>query len=438
MWSPHDRRLAERDQALPALRVLLDSDALAGWLEARVPNLRGHAHCTYVRYKPGVRVLSGWAIRTPEGRSTPASRLERPPRRPAQAREAGRAGREPRGTRGRGVLRPRGPDPRRVLSRRSTFGNLARMADPEIRSDLLRGSWGRGADTGPRRSRLELPVLSYKPERRFVGVAELGTGMGRPARSRRRHEATRGALPPAPPGRPRVPFRGRVPGARAGRREPTASPPVHGVDARQPASSLSSRWPRPRREGASGVEIGAGLAELHAQHAERLRRRGGLRRPGDCGRRPGASRRDARPMGPSGPPARAKRLEGPSRGLRSTSGTSDGAPARRLPSRAGAPGGEGGLVLLDFDRARMGDPEADLASFVSHLERRELEGHLAEGRRRGVPGRPPRRLSLGRRALLGEPVPDPPFRRAPATRSPPLPGQKPGLARPHPGLLQRP
>lgn len=365
MLSVHDRGVAARDPGLPGLPLLLDPDALLTWLQENPPLVAGWADspvavtCRYLRYKPGVRLLGAFELSTATG-----CRL------PFQAWAVGEGGRQKLEKAIREVPPPFAPGrcwcrELRVMVQfhpdDRDLPSLARFADPEARERLLarRLPSMAGRFSGP------LRILSYNPERRFVALLHDSEGpaavvrghtpdrFGRSQRGARAFRTVKGGF--------RIP---RLLGASRGSavlvqewlqgRPLELDPWRHGAPAE--AASLSHH-------------VGRALRSLHTQEARGLRRAGGSGltralagieavRPGDTTE---AARRAVRWLRPllhsleeALPPAAAP-LHG------------DLHPGQILVS-------DEGLGLVDFDRAGVGDPLRDLATFVAHLEAGRAEG----------------------------------------------------------------
>lgn len=166
MLSPGDARLVARETELPWLSVLLDPEAFISWLQARIPgvDIRG-ARARYLRYKPATSCLVAFDVVSDRGSVVVTAKTFRSPafdklakvERFAQASSAlGPAV----------VVDPCGPlmasvfpfDVRIRTLRRVVLGGRSRVLTP-----LLRDARG-------------LRTLSYKPERRFVGVVDTADG----------------------------------------------------------------------------------------------------------------------------------------------------------------------------------------------------------------------------------------------------------------------
>ena len=71
MLSVDDAKIVERDGKLPGLATLLDNTLACRLFQHHVGNLSPRsAHCTYLRYKPGVSCLAAFTVDTGEGMQT--------------------------------------------------------------------------------------------------------------------------------------------------------------------------------------------------------------------------------------------------------------------------------------------------------------------------------------------------------------------------------
>jgi hypothetical protein len=369
MLSVHDREVVSRDPALPGLFLLLDDEALLEWLQRNPPEGDGWADvpeevtCRYLRYKPGVRLVGAFEMRTASGYTLPfkawtvaeggRDKLEKAIRELPPAFAPAR-----RWCRTLRVMVQFHPDDR-------DLPNLARLADPGTREALLSRRLPElaGRFGGP------LRILSYRPERRFVAAL---SRQGEPAAVVRGYTADR--------------FSRSLGGARAFRttRGGFRIPRLLGES--RGAAILIQEWllgtpqgvdcwglKTPAEAAVVADRIGRALHGMHGQGARSLRRPecSGLSgavagvesvRPGDTAR---AARRVARWLRPllpgwEGPPPP---LVAPIHG--------DFHPGQILVS------GDA-LALVDFDHAALGDPLRDLATFVAHLESGSAEGLIPE------------------------------------------------------------
>ena len=369
MLSAHDREVVSRDPALPGLSLLLDDQALLEWLQRNPPEAEGWADvpeavtCRYLRYKPGVRLLGAFELRTASGCTLPFKAWT--------VAEGGRDKLE----KAIRELPPAFAPPRRWCRRLRVMvqfhpddrdlPNLAHMADPGAREALL----GRRLPELAGHFGGSLRILSYRPERRFVAALHRQGGAAAVVRgytADRFGRSQRGARAFRTMGDGfRIPrLLGESRGAAILIQEWLEGSP-QGVDS----------WSRrtPAQAALLADQIGRALHGVHRQDARSIRRpeSSGLSgavagveavRPGDTAR---AARRVARWLRPLLPG-----WEGPPPPL-VTPLHGDFHPGQILVSG-------GGLALVDFDRAVLGDPLRDLATFVAHLESGSAEGRLPE------------------------------------------------------------
>jgi aminoglycoside phosphotransferase (APT) family kinase protein len=377
MLSLHDAgvvaREAAREGGIPSLPILLDEEGFTKWLQTQ-PGMENlvSTHLQYLRYKPGVRMLAAFELELGGGDRVPAHAWGTPRSDLAKVvKEAGRA--RFSGSWG----------PGRILSRRRCLlvelypedrrlPTLATFADSAARQRLIDE---RIPECGGRQW-TGFRILSYKPERRFVGALQgegdqrlvargyTGSWFSKALRAHRAFQTSNGFRIPELRGFSRSRrvlltewMEGRV-------LDPSTWEP--GANGAPPKTG--------RRGPELARRIGAALAELHGQPARPLRRR--------------AARRESRG------------LRGAARGVEAVLPAAWGRRARtlaqrlkdRLDDEVGRPWSptplhgdfhpdqlllnQDSLVLLDLDRASLGDPTSDLATFVSHLDRRALEGHF--------------------------------------------------------------
>lgn len=359
MLSVDDRMLASRDTDLPGLPLLLDDEALLEWLKQHPPHADGWSDlpeevtCRYLRYKPGVRIVGAFEMRTACGYTLPF-----------QAWAVSEAGRH-KLEKAIGELPPTFAPARRwcrMLRVMVQFHpddrdlpSLARFADPGAREGLL----SRRLPHLAGRYQGSLQILSYNPERRFVA-------------------ALRGADGPAAVVRGSTPDRfGRsLRGARAFKTEAGGFRIPQFLGESRGAAVLVQEWLEgtaqdheawsrltPPQASFLAQRVGRALRALHAQEARSIRRTEGSGltgalagieavRPGDSSRAARRVVRWLRPLlhGSGGPP-----------------------PSGIVPLHGDFHAGQilvsgEGLGLVDFDRTVRGDPLRDLATFVAHLE----------------------------------------------------------------------
>jgi len=344
--APADLALADAQPELPGLGVLLDDDALTGWVRALLPDAGvAGARASYARLKPGTSCLVALRVSTATGEHLAHARAERAD----DLRRLGKAARPapvPSGALGGRVL----IDPELALSlapfpidRR--LPGLRDVVDPQRRPpDLPAG---------------ELRVLAYKPERRAVlrvgsGEAAVLLKVYTPAGFEGAITAT-GAIPSG--AGPRVPQALlRLPDEAAIAFEWLAGCALDRLLDAPEACRLASE---------AGATLHAlhqldpcgGLADVHPAAAARSAA-GAL-----AVLVPGVERRAV---------ALADRLQAAGGGGRSVV-HGDFSADQVL-------AGPEGVALLDLDESGAGDPLDDLGSFVGELELRVLTGSLAAGR----------------------------------------------------------
>lgn len=173
MLSAHDAEIVRRDADLPGLAVLLDIDAFLDVLSQEFPLLEATAaDIVYLRYKPRTSCLCSYRVRGAGGsfdvyaKAFTRARGEKLRHWRSDARSAG-------GRRRRRASEPwhlgisRFPDDRRLKA-------LGRLQDPSSRDRILCTTFGFDRYVGPTfRSGADhehsgLTTLRYKPERRYV------------------------------------------------------------------------------------------------------------------------------------------------------------------------------------------------------------------------------------------------------------------------------
>lgn len=358
MLSPADIELAARDRQLPSLATVLDPDGLRELVCRAAPAAPLRAvQVRYVRYKPGTSCLLSCQLDLAGAPTEAYVKLYRRDALDKLRKAAGRpAAPGPLGA-GRVVLDELGL----VLA---TFPNdshlkpLLRLADRRRRKRWF-------AQLLPERPMFRkatwLP-LRYKPERRFVGL--LTTRLGEKA-----------VVKVYAPGQFRQPWSNaqaiRSRGALVVPELLGAVPRRHTLAfAWQQGRSLRDACASPTFDAEQLVEVGAALAELHAQTDPDLRPISQV----------GAARRlhlSAESLGLLCP-----RLYGRATAL-----------AQRLaaalldsPPEFGTLHGDfsagqvlltdHGIAILDLDEAAYGDPLADLGNFAANLHRDALRGRL--------------------------------------------------------------
>lgn len=166
MLLPADEALVVRDGDLPALDLLLDDEGLGGWL-GRETGEPARWRTRYLRYKRGTSCVVAGDLETAEG--------TRPGFASAYASDAlEKVTKSLRRARSGSVL---GTDPSRGLVAATPAADrdlpgLAVLDDDRGRRRVLRRLLGdRGGVRGA-----QVRTLSYKPQRRWVGVAQLRKG----------------------------------------------------------------------------------------------------------------------------------------------------------------------------------------------------------------------------------------------------------------------
>lgn len=166
MLSPGDARLVARETELPCLPLLLDPEAFVSWLQPRVPDvdIRG-ARARYLRYKPATSCLVAFDVLSDRGSVVITAKTFRAP-------GGDKLARVERFAQATSVLGPAViVDPSRSLVACAfpfdvgirSLRRVAQDGRSRVLASLLR-------DAGA------LRMLSYRPERRFVGVADTADG----------------------------------------------------------------------------------------------------------------------------------------------------------------------------------------------------------------------------------------------------------------------
>lgn len=400
MLSLPDAELLRRDPALPGLSLLLDPERFTARLrESATEEAPGLLRPAYVRYKPGTSCLVEYrkdtsgepALYAVARRPNAVDKLNKARRRSTTGEVPGM---------GTTVLDD-GAIEVSWFPSDASLPALARLTEAETRAGLLRE---RFPDLpGLRES--TLTTLAYKPERRYV--ARLAGTAGEAAVLRLYTEqGFQAAREPARTFRSAGPL--RVP-KRLGRSVRHRMLLVEWL----PGQPLREVIVNP----AAGMEVvslvGAAVAELHAQPAPRLRV---LPREKEVASVGAAAEAVAMlcPHLVSTVRELAQRL---------ATRISDSPPMSTAihgdlyAEQLLVSGNE--VAVLDLDRARLGDPAADLGLFLAHLEREVLGGALARHRAddireaflygygtsagRSVPERIPTYIALGLLSLAVEP-----------------------------------
>jgi len=359
MLSPADAALVRRDGGLPGLALVLDGDALAERLAVSWPEagLRS-ARAVYLRYKPGTSCLVSYRATGPEGERD-VHAIARAAGAASKLDKARDRARRPGAGRGTLVLE----DCAVVVSafpEDASLPALSRLTDPDRRRRLLRRALGRRARPG------ELTRLRYKPERRFVGRLASGGG---PDLLLKVH---------SPAG-----FEGGLRGALGWRvRAPLAVPPLVGVLPEH--NLLAFEWVagRPLSEAIVSGEaslpelerVGEALARLHGSPPAAILPRGALAEAHHV--------RAVAAVLAFVAPAQAARVQHLGREI---AGRLAARPSPGRPVHGDFHAGQVVLAgataaVLDFDKAALADPAADLGSFLAYLEREVCTGRLAAER----------------------------------------------------------
>ena len=371
MLSPPDADLVRRDPTLPGLATLLDPDAFVAALQSSLPEVRpGGARLDYVRYKHGVSCVTSYQV---ESGGTGVQVIAKAYRRADQIhslRDRDRPSEEGAPSPGRVFL-----DDRciaiSIFPHDAKLEALARLGDAEARGRMLR-------DLFPARPELwgaAVHGLRYKPERRYVAQLRVGEEAAavlkfhdelgyNAARQNAKAFESRGVLRLA---------------ERIGRSDRDRILAFGWLPGRPLKEALYDPQLEPESLGA----VGAALAELHAQRPDGLTT---LSRGGEAT----ILLASAAGLGFVCPhlAARARRLAGE---LADHLASED--PVGQPIHGDFTPGqvllGGDDVAILDLDEAVCGDPVADLALFIAHLERDALSGRI-----------PPARVEILRDAFL--------------------------------------
>lgn len=355
-----ERALVEREPDLPGLALLLDDARFCERLAGLLPDegVRA-ARAVYVRYKPRTSCLVAYRVLARDGEldvhAVARTRGAGDKLGKARSRTARRDGR-PRlfVLEDRAVVVAAFPEDAELRV-------LARLAAPEPRRRLLGRLLGRdpGGDDAPVR-------LRYKPERRWVG--RLATREG-PAVIVKAY---------APAG-----FASALRGSLAWRDQPPLRVPRL-LGARPEHAVLALEWiggwalGEALLGGEAGPRevalAGEALACLHRQPAVALPARTASAEAGHV-----AAVAVALGLVQPDLSARADRLG------REVSGRLAAQSLALTPTHGDFHAGQvliadGAAVLIDFDEAALGEPAADLASFLAHLEQHACMGRLPPGR----------------------------------------------------------
>jgi aminoglycoside phosphotransferase (APT) family kinase protein len=355
MLSVDDAALVQRDPALPGLPLLLDADAFVEFLRPRLPGLGGAATQYYLRYKPETSCLAGYQLQV-DGVETEVS--ARAYRRDgwdklAKARQQQALGslRPPLVLEDAAVVISLFPDDRQLKA-------LARLGDGHTRRELLsrlfpqRPDWWDGV----------LRCLRYKPERRYVAQLLVG-GEPRAVVKFYTQDAYHAAAVAAQFLRSRGSLRLAERLGRSLRHRVVACEWLPGVLLDEALSAESFSLDDLRR-------VGAALAELHAQHSQKLRpitreaeAAGLLENASAVGYLcPSLADRVACAAHET-----AQQLRGLPPGDQAVHGDFH---AKQVLLQ------EGTVGVLDLDGAGSGDPALDVGNLIAHLDRNVLSGRL--------------------------------------------------------------
>lgn len=360
MLSNPDRRVVAREPALPGMALLLDNEHALGVLQTRWPGPRIERLTTgYLKYKPGTSCLVGYLADTSDG-LLPLHAKAYTARQYAKVRAA--EAEEIRSACCRlddqFTAFWRFPVDRKVAG-------LAGLASPEPRARLLRDL----LPDEPEWWAARLETLRYKPERRYVGkltVDDRPRAIIKVYDDRDFKNAWRAA---------------RTVETFASRGRLVVSTPLGGSDNQR---VIVSRWlaGEPLNDFLLGAdcsahrisEVGAALAEFHRQVSGHLAR---VAREDEAMAVLAAANTAAWLC-----PDLAPRL----RGLASRVAAELLAePAEQRPIHGDFSTDQvlvaaHGIGIIDYDQTRVGDPAADLGTFIARLEWNEICGALLAGR----------------------------------------------------------
>ncbi len=357
MLTPADAALVHRDPALPGLAAVLDPEVV---LDRSGPAEHGpravNAEATYVRYKPGTSCVVGYRLATDAGPVLAYAKAFHP----GDNAKLGKAREKeaPNPVVGWGVFTDH-TDTVLVATASSDrdLPALAALTDADRRKALLRRLVGGDPDLW----HVEPRPMRHKPERRWLGLVERD---GAPVALLKAYRVD------------------DVNAARAGQ-ELLAVPAVPPLGWSRRFAVLASTWvPGPPLSDAltttapvDAALVGAALAQLHALPPSR--------------RLPRID--DRHTIGAVVEAAEAVAVLNPelrSRACRLADRISSA--LRALPPLTTVVHGdfsadqviltEPAVTIIDFDRAAVADPAADLGSFAADLDRSELAGRLAPGR----------------------------------------------------------
>lgn len=362
MRSAPERDVSFRDAALPGLAVALDAENFMERLQAAVPQVLIHsADITYIRYKPRTNCLVMYRLETTVGPLDVYAKAHTVAAREKLRKAAKRVTVPTPLGHGRLVF-PEHALNVCVFPNDDKLRALTRLANARSRSTLLRRVFAERPELWEGTTK----PLRYKPERRFVTCLQ---NAAEPRAALRFY--THDGFAPALRAAQAVGLRGRLRIARllgCSRRHNIVG--LEWVQGR----ALAALLPSEQLDPSVLAGVGAALAELHAQTTARL----------DCRTRDheiAALHAAAAAVG-TVLPAFATRADTLAQHL-----------GRRLATARFEPQPVHGdfyaeqvllagdeVVLLDLDRAALGDAPTDLGNFLAHLERAALDGRLARDR----------------------------------------------------------
>lgn len=347
-----DLEIVARDRALPGLGTVLEPAALLDALRAAWPEHElSDPQLTYLRYKPETNCLAAYALLVDGKRrfihATAHRRGDEAKLYNAPEKFGGESALEPT------VL------PKRIAVRAfptdRKLGALKRLTDPAARQKLLRATlperpelWGAG-----------LEILRYKPERRLVARLHAPNGPGALLKLYHNDDFKRARA-----------------GAEAFSRGELLSPALLGLHHRH--RLLVWRWLEASACDAELIEgpvlaedVGRALAALHAQPHTDLYR---VTRTKE-GRPLRAAAESVSYLLPD-LAVQARRLSA------SLDAQLRAAPPLQVPVHGDFSADQvlktpGGVAIIDFDAAALGDPAWDLGTFTAQLERGVIRGDIA-------------------------------------------------------------
>lgn len=354
MLSPDDAELAERDPALPGLATVLDDDRIAAAVrDAGANSLEGTWRRTYARYKPERSCVVAYELAGGGELQDVYAKAYRPARYTRHDRKRGQTVTLDDVA---VVVHPASGDPR--------IESLSELASPTLRNALIARVFGPSV----RSAGAAVATLRYWPERRYTCRLEFGEAKVALKLYSERPYATaaRAAAALRDCDGPRLP---RLIGS-SGHDHALAFEWLPGV-------GLDDAIAEPGFDERRVLVVGRALAELHGHRSS------GLRTSDPVARASFARQRSAwitRVIG-SELGMRAHELA-----ERAAAGLAE--PAERMCTIHGDFSAAQVLIdreqvsILDLDGSAVGDPVADIGSFVATLERRAVDGAIAPARAR--------------------------------------------------------